>query len=312
MQLRDKSEAGQFIVLAEMEPPKGVDVTDFTANAIRVKDQVDAFVVPEMNSAVMRMSSLGASLILQSKGLPTVMQVNCRDRNRLGLQADLLAAGAIGVQNVMAVTGEDPSFGDHHQASAVYDIDLIELLKAVRGMTQGKDMAGVDLAGAPSFYCGSTVNAGVKGKALQLEIDEMKRKIDAGAKFFITPPVFNMSDLSDFMEKAPRAEVKVLPTVLLLKSVGMARYIDRHSDHVSVGDALIKRIMSASDKGRECAQIAADTIQAAKNAGLDGVMIATLGWEHMLPQVLNLKPTEAQDVEQDDPNTSWGKHAGGK
>ena len=189
MQLRDKSEAGQFIVLAEMEPPKGVDITNYTANAIRVKEQVDAFVVPEMNSAVMRMSSLGASLILQEKGLPTVMQVNCRDRNRLALQADLLAASAIGVENVMAVTGEDPSFGDHHQASAVYDIDLIQLLSAIQGMTNGKDMAGVDLAGTPSFFCGSTVNAGVRGKALQLEIDEMKRKLDAGARFFVTPPV---------------------------------------------------------------------------------------------------------------------------
>ena len=224
----------------------------------------------------------------------------------------MLAAGAAGVGNIMAVTGEDPSFGDHHQASAVYDIDLIELLKAVRGMTGGKDMAGVDLAGAPSFYCGSTVNAGVKGKALQLEIDEMKRKIDAGARFFIAPPVFNMDDLSEFLDKAPRADIKILPTVLLLKSVGMARYIDRHSDHVSVGDALIKRIMNASDKSRECAQIAADAIQAAKNAGLDGVMIATLGWEHMLPQVLNLKPAGAQAEEQDDPGTSWGKYAGGK
>jgi methylenetetrahydrofolate reductase (NADPH) len=108
-----------------MEPPKGVDVSTMTENAIKgERVMVDAFVVPEMSNAVMRMSSLGGAMILQSKGLETVMQVNCRDRNRLALQADLLAAAGCGIENIMAVTGEDPSFGDHHQARSVYDIDL--------------------------------------------------------------------------------------------------------------------------------------------------------------------------------------------
>ncbi len=311
MNLKDKLEAGRFVVLAEMEPPKGVDVDQYAANAIRVKDQVDAFVVPEMNSAVMRMSALGACLVLQNKGVPTMMQINCRDRNRLALQADLLAASACGVENLMAVTGEDPSFGDHHQASAVYDIDIFQLLEAVKGLCGGKDMAGVDLVGAPSFFSGSAVNAGARGRALDLELEDMERKIDAGARFFVTPPVFDMTSLDAFLSKVPKGKVQIFPTVLLLKSVGMARYIDRHSDHVRIGKDLIQRIVKAEDKARECSQIAADTITAAKKYGLGGVVVSTLGWEHMLPQVLSLRPSDQEDTPLDDPGSGWGKHAGG-
>ena len=127
--LQQKLEAGEFVVLAEMEPPKGTDVRAMLSNAMNVKNMADAYVIPEMSNAVMKMSSLGFSILLQGKGLETVMQVCCRDRNRLALQADLLAAQALGVASVMAVTGEDPSYGDHHKARAVYDIDLIELLQ---------------------------------------------------------------------------------------------------------------------------------------------------------------------------------------
>ena len=128
MNLKRKFEAGEFAILAEIEPPKGVDVSMMVANAKKVKGIVDAFMVPEMSSAVMRISSLGGAMVLQKAGLETVLQVCCRDRNRLALQGDLLAAYACGITNVMAVSGEDPSIGDHHQTRSVYDIDLIELL----------------------------------------------------------------------------------------------------------------------------------------------------------------------------------------
>ena len=131
MQLKRKFESGEFAILAEMEPPKGVDTSRMVANAKRVKNEVDAFLVPEMSNAVMRMSSLGAAMILQGLGMETVVQVCCRDRNRLALQADLLAAFGCGISNVMAVAGEEPSYGDHHQARSVYDIDIFELLQTI-------------------------------------------------------------------------------------------------------------------------------------------------------------------------------------
>ena len=124
MHLKRKFEKGEFAILAEIEPPKGVEISTMVTNATKVKGNVDAFVVPEMSNAVMRMSALGGAMILQGKGMETVMQINCRDRNRIAIQADLLAAYACGITNIMAVTGEDPSFGDHHQARSVYDIDL--------------------------------------------------------------------------------------------------------------------------------------------------------------------------------------------
>ncbi len=286
MTLKRKFDDGDFAILAEMEPPKGVDISTMTDNAIKVKGRVDALVVPEMSNAVMRMSALGGAMILQSKGIETVMQVNCRDRNRIALQADLLAAYGCGVTNVMAVTGEDPGYGDHHQARAVYDIDLIDLLNVIDTLGQGKDMAGIELAGAPSFLVGSTSNIGGRGKSSELELEEIKKKAAAGAIFFITPPVFDIASVTPFLKKAESLKIKIIPTVLLLKSLGMARYMAKNMGHIYIPDELISRIQKAPDKVRECTQVASETVRSLKQEGFSGVMIATIGWEHKLPEIL--------------------------
>ena len=286
MQLKRKFDAGEFAVLAEMEPPKGVDVTTMVTHAKRVKGEVDAFVVPEMSNAVMRMSSLGGAVILQNKGMETVIQLNCRDRNRIALQADLLAGFGCGITNVMAVTGEDPSFGDHFQARSVYDIDLLELLGAIKGLQEGKDMAGIELSGAPEFLVGSTVNAGAKGKSPELVIEDMNKEIEAGVQFFISPPLFDLSAIEPFTRKVDIRKAKVIPTVLLLKSLGMARYMMRNVEDVYVPDSLVDRIQKSPDKVRECTLIASEMVSLLKNEGFSGVHIATLGWEHKLPEIL--------------------------
>lgn len=286
MNLKRKFDAGEFAVLAEMEPPKGVDVSTMVTNAMRVKGEVDAFVVPEMSNAVMRMSSLGGAMILQGKGMETVMQVNCRDRNRIALQADLLAAYGCGITNVMTVTGEDPSFGDHFQARSVYDIDLLELLGAIRGLHEGKDMAGIELSGSPKFLVGSTANTGAKGKSPELVIEEMNKEIEAGVQFFISPPLFDLSAIAPFMKKVDLKKTKIIPTVLLLKSLGMARYIMRNLPHVYIPDSLVHRIQKSPDKVRECTLIASDVVTSLKNEGFSGVYLSTLGWEYKLPEIL--------------------------
>ena len=286
MQLKRKFEAGKFAVLAELEPPKGMDTSRMVANAKRVRDHVDAFVVPEMSNAVMRMSSLGAAMILQRQGLETVVQVCCRDRNRIALQADLLAAGGCGIGNVMAVTGQDPSFGDHHKARPVYDIDILELLRAIRDLQNGRDMAGIELEGTAEFLVGSTVDAGAIGKSPELELEEMTQKIEAGASFFITPPLFDVASLKPFMKRVDRQSTMIVPTVLLLKSLGMARYIARNMQDVYIPAELIERIRKAPDKVRECIRIAGELVQTLKREGFDGVLLATLGWEHKLPEIL--------------------------
>lgn len=286
MTLRQKLKAGEFAVMAEMEPPKGVDVSRMLASAKRVKGQVDAFVVPEMSNAVMRMSSLGGGMILQSNGLDTVIQVNCRDRNRIALQADLLAANGCGIHHVMAVKGEDPALGDHHQARAVYDIDLLELIKTIQGLQNGRDMAGIELQGSPDFLVGATIDAGAKGKSPELIREEMLRKQEAGAAFFISPPLFDLSSIEPFLRRIDRRQVNIIPTVLLLKSLGMARYIQTNMKHIHIPDAIIERLQRAPDKVRECIRIAAELVARLKAAGFSGVMLSTIGWEHKLPDII--------------------------
>jgi methylenetetrahydrofolate reductase (NADPH) len=286
MSLREKLASGEFVVLAEMEPPKGVDVSAMAAHASRVKNRVDAFVVPEMSNAVMRMSSLGGCMVLAGKGLETVLQMCCRDRNRLALQADLLAAYALGIPNIMAVTGDDPSFGDHHRARGVYDIDLLELLDGIQKLEDGRDMAGIELKGAPTFCVGSTVNAGASGGMLDLELQQLDKKIAAGAEFFMTPPIFDLQTLARFTKRLGDRPCRIIPTVLLLKSAGMASYIDRHLDNVHVPSDLIRRIQKAGDKVRECVQVARELVTGLRDAGYGGVLIATIGWEDKLPNIV--------------------------
>lgn len=285
MQLQKKLEAQEFVVLAEMGPPKGTDVSELVANATQVKGRVDAFVIPEMSNAVMRLSSLGGSLLLANRGLETVMQMCCRDRNRLALQGDLLAAAALGVSNVMAVTGEDITHGDHHRARAVNDIDLLELLGAIHTLQGGKDMAGVELRGSPRFFVGSTVN--VASPSPELALAALDQKLAAGARFFVTPPIFDLTVVDRFLKRWGDRRAYLIPTVLLLKSVGMARYIDRHLENVEIPPETIRRLQNAPERVRECVHIAAELIAALKARRVSGVNIVTLGWEDKLPQVLS-------------------------
>lgn len=287
MHLEKKVYGDEFLIFAEMQPPKGVDVHTMLACANAVKGRVDAFVVPEMSNAVMRMSSLGGALLLQTKGYDVVVQVCCRDRNRLALQGDLLAAAALGVSAVMAVDGEDPSFGDHHRARAVYDLSLEELLQAIQGLQQGRDMAGVELSGSPKFIVGASVNCGVSGGALDHELAELDKKVAAGVQFLVTPPVFDVNVMTAFLKRLGNRNIKIIPTVLLLKSVGMARYIERNLPHISMPGLLLQRLQKAPDKVQECVQIAAELISAFKATGCAGVMISTIGWEDKLRHILD-------------------------
>ena len=286
MHLKNKFDVGEFAVMVEMVPPKGIDLSKLVSVAEKLRGKVAAAVVPDMTAAVMRMSALGGAMILQNKGLDTVMQVCCRDRNRLAIQADLLAAYGCGITNVMVVKGEDITFGDHHQAKAVNDLTRQTFLETVQKMAQGKDLAGGELAGAPQFYCGSAINVGVSGKALEDEIFRMEREIEAGVQFFITSPVFDVAAIAPFMERVDVRKTNLVPTVMLFKSIGMARYIQRNMRHISVPDALINRFQRAADKPREAVLIAKETLANLKERGFKGAMIQPMGWEEKLPEIV--------------------------
>jgi 5,10-methylenetetrahydrofolate reductase len=287
MALQERIKSGKFVVLGEFEPPKGADFSSLLKNANLARGRVDALVVPEMASAVLKASSLGGCAFFQMEGIETVLQVCCRDRNRLALQADLLAAWALGIRNVMAVEGEDIRFGDHPHARTVNDLDLMELLETTQKLQGGKDMAGIELRGAPRFCVGSTIDTGATGGLLEIELENLKKKIDCGVRYLITNPIFDIRRFQQFIKRIDTSQVAVIPTVLLLKSAGMARYIDRNIKGISIPAEMIRSIQKASDKERECIRISADIITRVKEMGMAGILISTVGWEDRLPQILD-------------------------
>ncbi|MFH1242412.1 MAG: methylenetetrahydrofolate reductase [Pseudomonadota bacterium] len=287
MPLLEKIKAGKFVVLGEFEPPKGTDFSGLLKNANNARGRVDAFLVPEMANAVLKASSLGGCAFFQKQGIETVFQVCCRDRNRLALQADILAAGALGIPNIMAVSGEDIRHGDHPQARTVNDLDLIELLETIHRLQNGKDLAGIELRGRPQFCIGCTVDTGATGGVLELELGGLKKKVELGIDYIITNPIFDIRRLEQFLKRVDTGKIAVIPTVLLLKSAGMARYIDRNIKGISIPPEMIRGIQKASDKPKECINIAGEIIRHIKEMGMAGVLISTVGWEDRLPHVLD-------------------------
>jgi len=287
MSLEKKIKSGEFAVIGEFEPPKGSDFSPLLDNANRVRGRIDAYMIPEMASAVMKASSLGGCAYLQNHGLETVLQVCCRDRNRLALQADIIAAAALGVVNIMAVPGEDIKYGDHPQARSVNDLEFIDLLKALEQLQAGKDMAGIELKGTPRFFVGAPVDTGASGGLLDIELENLGKRMDLGVKYIVTNPVFDLNALQAFVRRIDTQRVALIPTVLLLKSAGMARYIDRNIKGISVPSELIANIQKAPDKREECIRIAGELITNIKKMGMAGVLISAVGWEDKIPQILD-------------------------
>jgi len=287
MTLQEKIAARKFVVLGEFEPPKGADFSPFIKNVNLARGRVDAFVVPEMANAVLKASSLGGCAFLEREGIEAVFQVCCRDRNRLALQADILSAGALGIKNIMAVLGVDISYGDHPHARSVNDLNIIELLDTLSRLQNGKDLSGIELRHSPRFCVGSTVDISATGGLLDIELENIEKKVALGVEYFITNPVFDLHRFQQFIKRLGKEKAAVIPTVLLLKSAGMARYIDRNVKGISIPSEIIRRIQKAPDKPRECTQIAGETITYLKELGMAGVLISTVGWEDRLPQILN-------------------------
>ena len=286
MPLSEMIKSGEFFVLAEFETPKGADFTPLLKHANQIKGRVDAMVIPEMANAVMKASSLGGCAYFQRQGIETVFQVCCRDRNRIALQADILAAAALGIRNIMAVSGEDIRYGDHPHAREVHDLNLLELIESIQKLQKGKDLAGIELRGTPRFCTGSTIDSGATGGLLEIELENLKKKIDLGVEYVVTKPVFNIRRFQEFVKRIDIGQVAVVPTVLLLKSAGMARYIDRNIKGMSIPPEMIRAIQKAPDKVQECIGIAAEIITRLKDMGMAGIFISTVGWEDKLPQLL--------------------------
>jgi len=286
MQFEQLLDSDKFLVMAQLEPPKGADTSHLLGHAEKLKGRIHAAMVPELNGAIMRMGSLGAAFMLKQKGLETIITMNCRDRNRLALQADLLNAFALGLLNITINPGDDITSGDHIQSKPVNDLEVLGLLEAIKKLQKGTDMAGNELSGIPSFCIGSEVNAGLQRGALELEILEMEKKIKAGANYFFTPTMYDLKQFEEFMKKVRPFKVPVFPQVIILKSVGMARFMSRHLEGVTIPDEIMDRLASAPDKIKEGIAIAADTIKNLQGL-CRGVLLVAVGDEDRLASVLD-------------------------
>jgi 5,10-methylenetetrahydrofolate reductase len=268
-------------------PGKGTDVAHLLKDAEIIKDRVDAINVTDLQSSVMRLGSMAVCHMLTDLGIDPIFQVTCRDRNRLALQSDLLSGWALGIRNILALTGDHPSLGDHPQAKPVFDLDSVTLLEVAGKLNAGEDMAGNELTGTPDFFCGAVVNPGADNEAaLDLQIMKMEKKIEAGAKFFQTQGVYDLDAFEKFMRRVEGLDAKVLVGIILLKSVGMARYMNKNVAGVFVPEPLIQELKEAEDKAQASMNIAVRLIKGAKDL-CQGVHVMALGWESKIPPILD-------------------------
>ena len=274
--------AGRFVVTAEIAPPKGADLKPALAEAARFTG-ITAVNVTDNQGANMRLSSLALAAQLQQAGTETILQLTCRDRNRMALQSDLLGAAAFGIENLLLLSGDHSRFGDHPDARPVFDLDSVQLLDMTAKLMNGFDMAGKRLNGVPSFFPGAAANPAAE--PFELMFQKVTKKIDSGARFFQTQAIFDRAVLERFMAAMQPLEVPVVAGVLLVRSAKMARFLNDNIPGVRVPDALVDRLDRASDPLAEGLAIARETVAWAREL-CQGVHLMPLGHEDKIPAIL--------------------------
>ncbi len=280
--LQQQLAAESFVVTAEIAPPKGCDVREALAKAQQLSG-VTAINVTDNQGANMRLSPLALAGLLVREGFEPILQLTCRDRNRMALQADLLGAAALGIENLLLLSGDHARFGDHPQARPVFDLDSVQLLQVADGLARGSDMAGKALRGTPRFFAGAAVTP--EAEPFELMFQKFDKKIKNGARFFQTQAVFDTDRLKTFMTAARPLGVPVLLGVLLLKSARMARFLNDNIPGVRVPEALLARLEGAADPRAEGVAIARELVAAARTE-CQGVHLMTLGGEELIPEIL--------------------------
>jgi 5,10-methylenetetrahydrofolate reductase len=276
---------GRFAVTAEICPPKGTDVAGFIEKARLLKNKIVAGNVTDNQRAVMRLSSLACSVLLIKEGIEPVFQMTCRDRNRIAIQSDLLGAWTLGVKNVLALTGDHVSAGDHRDAMAVFDLDSVQLVGAVSSLNAGKNLNQKDLRGGTDFYLGAVVAP--EANPVEPEMIKFRKKVSAGAKFFQTQAVFDMEKFKRFFDEAEKTGAKILGGILLLKSAKMARFLNDNVPGVTVPASLIEELDGAADQLEKGIEIAARQVRELKTF-CHGAHIMAIAQEESVPKILAL------------------------
>lgn len=287
MSFKDILNSGKFAVTAEVGPPKGTDIKEMIHHMELLKGKLDAVNVTDNQSAVMRICSLAVCKVAMEHGLEPILQMTCRDRNRIGLQSDLLGASILGIKNVLCMTGDHVSAGDHKGAKPVYDIESVQLLKAVDGLNKGKDISGNDLKGSTDFFQGAVVTP--EANPLEPQLMKFDKKVRAGANFFQTQAIYDIEKFREFMKHARKFPVKILAGFVVLKSAGMANFLNNNVPGIRVPQALIDELKAA---GKEKAldtgmNITARHIKQLKDEKIcDGVHIMAIGMEDKVPMIM--------------------------
>jgi len=282
--LKEKIQAGKFLMTSEIGPPKGIQTQALLEDAELIRGRVDGINVTDLQSSVMRLGSLAVCALLKQKGFEPIFQITCRDRNRLALQSDLLSAAALGIENVLILTGDHTTLGDHPEAKPVFDLDSVQLLQVAKKLQEGFDMKGNKLEGIPPKFClGAVVNPGAD--PLEPQIIKMEKKIEAGAEFFQTQAVYDIKTFENFLSKIKHLKTTILGGIVLLKSAGMARFMNKNVSGVFVPDSLIKEMEETKDKQAKSVEIASRLIKELRPM-CQGVHIMPIGWNKIVPKVL--------------------------
>jgi len=282
--LARKISAGRFIITAELAPPRGSDLSAFLRMAEFVAPHVDAINVTDNQGANMRMTPLTAAALLVREGIEPIMQVTCRDRNRLALQSDLLGAAAMGIHNLLALTGDDIGCGDHRQGRAVFDLDSVLLLRTIQGLNEGLDLNGRALDGNTTFFVGAAAAPEVEPFAATRP--KLVKKAAAGARFFQTQAIFDPQRLATFHSFVKPLGVKVIVGVLVLKSAKMAEFINRNIPGLKIPAAVVERLATAANPAVEGVRIATELALQCRSV-CDGVHVMAMGRDEVVPEIVS-------------------------
>ena len=283
--LKDALCRGDFVITAEICPPRGTDTNQFVEKARLLKDRIVAANVTDNQRAVMRLSSLACSVILLDHGVEPVFQMTCRDRNRLAIQSDAMGAWVLGIRNILLLTGDHVSFGDHRDAKPVYDLDSVQLVHTIEGLNRGVNLKGRELRGGTDFYIGAVVSP--EAEPFEAEWIKFRKKIEAGARFFQTQAIFDMERFKAFFEEAQKLDVKVLAGILLLKSAKMAEYLNKNVPGIKVPQRIIDELSSSSDELKKGIEIAARQIRELRGF-CHGAHIMAIGKEELVVDIIGL------------------------
>ncbi|MBR3004748.1 MAG: methylenetetrahydrofolate reductase [Lachnospiraceae bacterium] len=287
MKVTELFKEGKFVVSAEVGPPKGIHVEELIEEAKKYLSNVDAINVTDNQSSVMRLGSLAMCKVLKDNGFNPIFQLTCRDRNRIALESDLLSAAMLGIDNVLALTGDYTKLGDHPGAKPVFDLDSVSLLYTMGLLEQGKDLGGQDLIGEPpTFAKGAVVSP--CSDSLDAQLVKMERKIKAGAQFFQTQAIFDSEKYIKFYERAKEFGVPIQLGIIVPKNAGMCNYMNNNVAGISIPASIIDELKADKERtkaGITGTEIAARIIRECKDY-CQGVHIMTLGWESKIPSLL--------------------------